>query len=196
MKFKSLRSFNMNFKPVIRNTPLLYTITILSCLDIMYMFQSNKFNALFVFFLTAMIMTYFSKNMMIILFFALVVTHIFRFGSTVSEGMESKPENKDDAEPKNKDDAEPKNKDDVEPKNKGKLVNDSNNVDDMVDKMIQNMSEEDKNELIEKKDEITGDFQEVLKLQETMVSNVKSLEPLLTKAESFMQRYGKYAEIQ
>ena len=182
MKFKSLRSLNMNFKPVLKNTPLLYTIALLSCLDVMYMFQSNKFNALFVFFLTAMIMTYFSKNMMIILFFALVVTHVFRFGSTVSEGMESKSKNDDVST------------NDTEPKNDAVENTDDENIDDVVDKMMQNMSEEEKTDLIEKKDEITEDFQEVLKLQETMVSNVKSLAPLLNKAESFMQRYGKYAQ--
>lgn len=186
MNLKSLRKFNISFKPVISNTPLLYAIALLSCLDIMYMFQSNKFNALFVFFLTAMIMTYFSKNMMIILFFALVITHIFRFGSNVSEGMESKNKGKTDEEDKNGDDDEESSED--KPKKKA-------DIDEVVDDMINNMTEDEKNEIIENKDEITKDFAEVSKLQETMVNNVKSLEPLLNKAEKFMNKYGKYAKI-
>lgn len=174
MNLKSLRKFNINFKPVISNTPLLYAIALLSCLDIMYMFQANKYNALFVFFLTAMIMTYFSKNMMVILFFALITTHIFRFGSNVSEGMESKnKETSDDEEASEK----------------------KADIDEVVDDMINNMTEDEKNEIIENKDEITKDFAEVSKLQETMVNNVKSLEPLLNKAEKFMNKYGKYAKI-
>jgi len=186
MNLKSLRKFNISFKPVISNTPLLYAIALLSCLDIMYMFQSNKFNALFVFFLTAMIMTYFSKNMMIILFFALVITHIFRFGSNVSEGMESKNKDNSDEEDKNGEDDEESSEDN--PKKKA-------DIDEVVDDMINNMTEDEKNEIIENKDEITKDFAEVSKLQETMVNNVKSLEPLLNKAEKFMNKYGKYAKI-
>jgi len=186
MNLKSLRKFNISFKPVISNTPLLYAIALLSCLDIMYMFHSNKFNTLFVFFLTAMIMTYFSNNMMIILFFALVITHIFRFGSNVSEGMESKNKDKSDEEDKNGDDDEESSED--KPKKKA-------DIDEVVDDMINNMTEDEKNEIIENKDEITKDFAEVSKLQETMVNNVKSLEPLLNKAEKFMNKYGKYAKI-
>ena len=186
MNLKSLRKFNISFKPVISNTPLLYAIALLSCLDIMYMFQSNKFNALFVFFLTAMIMTYFSKNMMIILFFALVITHIFRFGSNVSEGMESKNKDNSDEEDKNGENDEESSED--KPKKKA-------DIDEVVDDMINNMTEDEKNEIIENKDEITKDFAEVSKLQETMVNNVKSLEPLLNKAEKFMNKYGKYAKI-
>ena len=186
MNLKSLRKFNISFKPVISNTPLLYAIALLSCLDIMYMFQANKFNALFVFFITAMIMTYFSKNMMIILFFALVTTHIFRFGSNVSEGMETKNKDNSDVEDKNGDDDEESSED--KPKKKA-------DIDEVVDDMINNMTEDEKNEIIENKDEITKDFAEVSKLQETMVNNVKSLEPLLNKAEKFMNKYGKYAKI-
>lgn len=186
MNLKSLRKFNISFKPVISNTPLLYAIALLSCLDIMYMFQSNKFNALFVFFISALIMTYFSKNMMVILFFALVITHIFRFGSNVSEGMESKNKGKSGEEDKNGDDDEESSED--KPKKKA-------DIDEVVDDMINNMTEDEKNEIIENKDEITKDFAEVSKLQETMVNNVKSLEPLLNKAEKFMNKYGKYAKI-
>jgi len=142
------------------------------------MFQANKFNALFVFFLSAMIMTYFSKNMMVILFFALVITHIFRFGSNVSEGMESKNKEKPGEEEASED--KPKKNADI---------------DEVVDDMINNMTEDEKNEIIENKDEITKDFAEVSKLQETMVNNVKALEPILNKAEKFMNKYGKYAKI-
>lgn len=178
MNLKSLKKFNISFKPVISNTPLLYAIVLLSCLDIMYMFQSNKYNALFVFFLSAMIMTYFSKNMMVILLFALVITYIFRFGTNVSEGMESKKEEKTDEEEVSED--------------KPKKTTD---IDEVVDDMINNMTEDEKNEIIENKDEITKDFAEVSKLQETMVNNVKALEPILNKAEKFMNKYGKYAKI-
>lgn len=178
MNLKSLRKFNISFNPVISNTPLLYAIVLLSCLDIMYMFQANKFNALFVFFLSAMIMTYFSKNMMVILFFALVITHIFRFGSNVSEGMESKKKEKTGEEEEASED-KPQKAD----------------IDEVVDDMINNMTEDEKNEIIENKDEITKDFAEVSKLQETMVNNVKALEPILNKAEKFMNKYGKYAKI-
>ena len=182
MNLKSLRKFNISFNPVISNTPLLYAIVLLSCLDIMYMFQANKFNALFVFFLSAMIMTYFSKNMMVILFFALVITHIFRFGSNVSEGMESKNKEKTGEEEASEEASEDK------PKKKA-------DIDEVVDDMINNMTEDEKNEIIENKDEITKDFAEVSKLQETMVNNVKALEPILNKAEKFMNKYGKYAKI-
>lgn len=183
MNLKSLRKFNISFKPVISNTPLLYAIVLLSCLDIIYMFQANKINALFVFFLSAMIMTYFSKNMMVILFFALVITHIFRFGSNVSEGMESKKKEKNDVEEKSDEEAS----EDKPEKNA--------DIDEVVDDMINNMTEDEKNEIIENKDEITKDFAEVSKLQETMVNNVKALEPILNKAEKFMNKYGKYAKI-
>jgi hypothetical protein len=131
-------------------------------------------------------MTYFSKNMMIILFFALVITHIFRFGSNVSEGMESKNKDNSDEEDKNGEDDEESSED--KPKKKA-------DIDEVVDDMINNMTEDEKNEIIENKDEITKDFAEVSKLQETMVNNVKSLEPLLNKAEKFMNKYGKYAKI-
>lgn len=188
MNLKSLRKFNMDFRPVLKNTTVLYAIALISCLDIMYMFQTNKFNAIVVFILAAFVTSFFSKNMMVILFFALVLSHIYRFGANVSEGME----NKGDDEENKEEGKEDKEEGEV---SSTKSSNGSKNIDDVVDDMINNMSDEEKKEIVDKKDEITQDFAEVSKLQETMVNNVKSLEPLLNRAEKFMNKYGKYAKI-
>jgi hypothetical protein len=184
MNLKSLRKFNMDFRPVLKNTSVLYAIALISCLDIMYMFQINKFNAIVVFILAAFVTSFFSKNMMVILFFALVLSHIYRFGANVSEGMENKGDDEENKEGKEEGEV-----------SSTKSSNGSKNIDDVVDDMINNMSDEEKKEIVNKKDEITQDFAEVSKLQETMVNNVKSLEPLLNRAEKFMNKYGKYAKI-
>lgn len=188
LNFKKIRKFSINLKPVLHNKLVLYSVVLIAFLDVMYMLQINDFASVMIFLLSGFVTTFFSKNMMVILFVALIVSHIGRYGMRIGENMKNKEtmENKEEPEDGKDENKDENNKDEGKKEEKEKTGN------ELVDEMINNMSEEDKNELLEKKEEVEKDVNELAKMQETMISKVEVLEPILDKAENFMKKYGKY----
>lgn len=188
LNFKKIRKFSINLKPVLHNKLVLYSVVLIAFLDVMYMLQINDFASVMIFLLSGFVTTFFSKNMMVILFVALIVSHIGRYGMRIGENMKNKEtmENKEEPEDGKDENKDENNKDEGKKEEKEKTGN------ELVDEMINNMSEEEKNELLEKKEEVEKDVSELAKMQETMISKVEVLEPILDKAENFMKKYGKY----
>lgn len=189
LNFKKIRKFSINLKPVLHNKLVLYSVVLIAFLDVMYMLQINDFASVMIFLLSGFVTTFFSKNMMVILFVALIVSHIGRYGMRIGENMKNKEtmENKEEPEDGKDENEEENNKEEDNKEEKKEKTGD-----ELVDEMINNMSEEDKNELLEKKEEVEKDVSELAKMQETMISKVEVLEPILDKAENFMKKYGKY----
>jgi len=189
LNFKKIRKFSINLKPVLHNKFVLYSVVLIAFLDVMYMLQINDFASVIIFLLSGFVTTFFSKNMMVILFVALIVSHIGRYGMRIGENMKNKEtmENKEEPEDGKDENKDENNKDEGKKEEKKEKTGD-----ELVDEMINNMSEEEKNELLEKKEEVEKDVSELAKMQETMISKVEVLEPILDKAENFMKKYGKY----
>jgi hypothetical protein len=158
-----------NFKDLLHNRVILYAFVFITLLDLFYFAQIRDNMSIAVFVLVAFITTFFSKNMIVVLCIALVVTHILKFGvRTVSEGFAEGVDDDEDDEKK-----EGLENEDDEKEREG----------------LENKEEEEveglENEEVDKKD-----LEEFQLIQEKILGGMKEIDPLLTKAEGFIQKYS------
>ena len=80
-----------NFKFLLYNRIVLYFVFILAIGNLVYLGTSNDLTTIGIFALVGFLTSFFSKNMIVILCIALVVSAISKYGTSirVSEGMES-----------------------------------------------------------------------------------------------------------
>jgi len=94
--FKSLSKFipknKLNLKDVVQNKWLLYILCFIALLCIIFCACKKDYNSLFTFLLIGFIMSFFIKNMTIILGVSIALTYILKhkFISRYMEGMEDK----------------------------------------------------------------------------------------------------------
>jgi hypothetical protein len=170
------KKFNLN--PILHNRIVLYFIALLALLDMIYFLNANDLISFSTLILVGILASFFSKNMIVILVIALTITHILKYGNAayVSEGMENQEEKEDEEdeedskegyEEKSKDSTE-KNTDSTEKKSKGKS--------------------DEKIEYADLKSEY-ADFEGI---QGQIMDSMKKLDPLLSRAEGFIERFEKF----
>lgn len=174
-----------DFKDLLHNRVLLYGFLIVSLVHLFYYVNTGDMQSAAIFILIGFLTSFFSKNMLVILIIALVVTHIMKFGlRSVSEGMAGKEEEK--AGENDKDEKEKAGEEKKEGMKEGK---DTGATPKKATSDVNPMAEKDL-EGDKKKDYL--EFQE---LQNEIMSNMEKLEPLITKAESFVEKYQeKYGD--
>jgi hypothetical protein len=64
----------------------------MAVIDLMFFASSGDIRSLITLLIVGFLASFFSKNMIVILFTALVITHILKYGTKVSEGMENEEE--------------------------------------------------------------------------------------------------------
>ena len=153
----------MDFRNITHNRYILYFFLLLSLIDLFYFATVKDTTSIILFILVAVLTSFFSKNMIAILFVALIVTHIVKYGTTIAEGMENeeKKEEKDEKEEKEEKDEK----------------------------------EEKKEEKLEKEglqDFMKNDVKEFMETQNKILAGMAQLEPLMTKAEGFIEKFEKY----
>ena len=98
---KSVKNFKNSFfatsnNPIIHNKIILYIIFFISLADLFILLSENDIFSITIFILIGFLTTYFSKNMLIVLFISLVITNLFKYGSTITnEGFEEEEEEKE-----------------------------------------------------------------------------------------------------
>ena len=155
-------SINTNFKDLLHSRVLLYAFLAISLIDLFYFTQIRDNMSIAIFVLVGFMTTFFSKNMIVVLCIALVVTHILKFGirTVISEGFEEEEE------------------------------------DEVKENMETEEEEEDKENMENKEDEIVNDaekkkdFEEFQAIQDKILGGMKELDPLITKAEGFIEKYS------
>lgn len=82
--------FTQRNNPVIHNRYILYVFVFLSLSDLVILSSENDISSILMFFIIGFITSQFSKNMLIVLFIALTITNIFKYGTNIiphSENM-------------------------------------------------------------------------------------------------------------
>jgi|UniRef100_A0A6C0F365 hypothetical protein len=74
---------------ILHNRTVLYFVLFLAIANLLILAVGNEYKYISVFFLTGFVTSFFSKNMMVIMCIAMVITNILKFG-TVNEGFEGK----------------------------------------------------------------------------------------------------------
>jgi hypothetical protein len=166
---KNLLKMKYNLNPILHNRIVLYFIAILALFDLVYFLSLNDIKSFATLILVGILTSFFSKNMIVILVIAMAIVHIIKYGTSayVSEGLENKEDKKD-----KEDNDEDEDKEAMTDKKK-KPTDDSS---------------EDKIEYADLKSEYE-DFQGI---QEQIITGMKKIDPLLSRAENFINRFETY----
>lgn len=156
-----LSNLKYNFAPVLRNKIVLYVFLAMTLVQVLFFVNSGDMAAVITLGLIGFLTSFFSKNMIVIMFVALTVSSLLQYGirANAHEGLENQ---EGEQEPKNE---EPSQADEQK-------------------------SDEKKSEETPKKEE-TEEFAEV---QKQILAGVEKMEPLLQKAEAFMDKYQNKKE--
>lgn len=162
---------------------VLYSVFILSLINIYVLLLNQHFNALSVFFLTGVVVSAFSKNMIVILLSAMVVTNLVKeFAPTYYEGF-------DDDERKKKGDDEDGLENDQSDSSKMTLKED-------IDKVIENLEGVDPTKSGNKKDidEIKDNYSELLGIQKDLLTGIQNVATPLEQAEKIIEKLTQKME--
>lgn len=167
------------------NKWFLYLVLFSAVFDLFYFYGKGDMYALTIFFIIGFLASFFSKNMVVILILAIVLTHLIRYGKNLSEGFEDKEEDEafeDDEEKEGFEDKEEEEGFEEEEEKEGFEEEDKEEA----------FEEEDKEEGFEEDEEKEGfekdsGAQALAKNQQKLVESMKALEPMLAKAEGFLQ---------
>jgi hypothetical protein len=154
-----------NSNSILHNRVLLYALLILALLDLFYLANSRDFTSVTIFILIGLLTSFFCKNMIVILFVSICITHILKYPRSL-EGAENMNDDED------KDEKEHMENED------GK-------------------EEDDKKESMENKkntEEMTAEMKEFMEVQNKIIGGMAELEPLMQKAEGFIEKFEKYSK--
>jgi hypothetical protein len=182
----NLKKYKYNLNPILYNRVVLYFITLLALLDIVYFLGKNDVVSFCILILVGLLASFFSKNMVVILVIALCVTHVVKFGNAayVSEGME----NKEDSAPANKDAHTDAHKAAAPPK----VAAPAHAPKDPAHASDESPIENGKRSKEEALAELKNDYKEFEGIQNNILDSMQKIEPLLSKAEAFVEKFESY----
>ena len=147
------------------NKWFLYLVLFSAVFDLFYFYGKGDMYALTIFFIIGFLASFFSKNMVVILVLAIVLTHLIRYGKNLSEGFVG---------------------DEDEEEKEGFEEEDEEGFEGEEDDEKEGFEgeEEDDKDGFEDKD---SGAHALAQNQQQLVENMKALEPILAKAEGFLQ---------
>jgi hypothetical protein len=183
----NLKKYKYNLNPILYNRVVLYFITLLALLDIVYFLGKNDVVSFCILILVGLLASFFSKNMVVILVIALCVTHVVKFGNAayVSEGME----NKEDSAPANKDAHTDAHKPAAAPKPAAPPAHAPKDPAHASDESPVETGKRSKEEALA---ELKNDYKEFEGIQNNILDSMQKIEPLLSKAEAFVEKFESY----
>jgi sugar phosphate permease len=141
---------------ILHNRFLLYALLAVALIDVLYLLNTRDFTSVIVFILVAVLTTFFSKNMIIVLFVAICITYMLKHTKSL-EGLEDMEEEEDE------------------------------------EKEDENFEEKEKEEEIEvSTEQMTGEMKEFMEVQDKIIKRMTELEPLMQRAEGFIEKFEKY----
>jgi hypothetical protein len=182
---KSLLKINkkMDMGVIIHNRYVLYFLAVLAAIDLFYFAMIGDNMSAIIFILVGLLTSFFNKNMILVLTVALVTTHLLKYGTKIAEGLE----NQDSKEKPEESSESKENPESKEPKEKTEGMQEE-------DKKDEGKKDEDKkkDKLEENYENVQEDMKEFLKTQDKILAGMSQLEPLMAKAEAFVDKFEKY----
>ena len=204
MKFslKKLNKMKYNINPILYNRVILYFISFLAVVDIVYFISTNDFFSLLIFVLLGILTTFFSKNMIVILVISLSITHVVKYGNAAYEGFTEGGEDEDTSG--NEEDKKDKKKSTDTPSSSPSTpssttsstpssTTSSTPSSPSKDIITPTTSSKDMSKSSDKDfDELKKGQKDFENIGKDIMENVKKIEPLLDKAEAFINKYENY----
>ena len=162
---RKIWKFKYNFNPILQNQFVLYFLFLLALVQIVYFLNIWDLRSVIFFLIVGFLASFFSKNMIVILFITLALTNIMKYGVRPSlEDMENAEDEKEEEE------EEKTNENSEEEENTEPL---ENKKPDMK--------------------EVNKDLKEFDNLQKEIITGMKDIGSLLDKAEGFIEKFDKYS---
>ena len=193
LKYIIIYIYIMKFdlKDSMKDKRVLYIVLFLAVTNLVGFLMARNFNAVVIFLLVGFITTYFSRNMIVVMLVAMVVTNILSGVKIIKEGMENKEEEKNEDSEKSEDNSSEENKQgmttlspasiDNEKKAKKKPKVDYAGTLEAAYDNLDNLLSSDalKN--------MTDDTQRLAEKQKVLMGNIKKLEPMMQKAGAMLE---------
>lgn len=200
-KLDKLLKMKYNFNPLLHNQIVLYFFLFMTFVQIVLFVSKNDTMSIVLMCLIGLLTSFFSKNMIVILCIVLIVTNLLKQGLQKAgyEGFEEKSNSKEEVDSTTEEVDSKKDKEE-EPKKdktmqKDKTPSTKKETDDIDEYDIPNsneLSEKTKDEMKRQIDELKKDYPEFKELQDDLIEGLKKMDPLLDKAETFMNKYSQY----
>jgi len=167
-----------NYGSLLQNRFVLYFFCFIAIVDVLYFASTNDIQSFLTILIVGFLTSFFNKNMIVVLFMALTVTHVLRFGTNVSEGMTSKGREgmKETIDAGLKEVAESK-KDEDEP---------------ILEKELSPKEKKAKVDTDSLKESLKTDFKEFQTIQQDIIDGLQKIDPLLSRVEKFVEKYENY----
>ena len=175
-------------KSLLHNRWVLYALCIIALVNIVMYANVKDFNSVATLLIIGFLVSFFSKNMIIILAVSIFATYALNYvsSSSFAEGARNMKEGVDE---KTEDDEEEKTEDDEE--------STGSDIDDIASGESSNAENNTSLSVQEKKkvlyDNLQNDFQSFQKTQDAILKGMQEIDPLLTKAESFIQKFEHHS---
>jgi uncharacterized membrane-anchored protein len=176
----------------LKDKRVLYVVLFLAVTNLFGFLMARNFNAVVIFLLVGFIATYFSRNMIVILMIAIVVTNIVSGVKIIKEGMENnedkekKEKKDDDSEESSSDKKEekmttlsPASYDDEKKAKKKPKVDYAGTLEAAYDNLDNLLSSDALKNM-------TNDTQRLAEKQKLLMGNIKKLEPMMQKATAML----------
>jgi FtsZ-interacting cell division protein ZipA len=150
--------------------------------------------------LVGVLTSFFSKNMIVILCVVLTITHLLKRGLK-KEGFEDTKDAKETKEkvesPKEesgskKEETDPKKDETQQKKAEAGSKKDESPMDEYDIPNSNERSEKTKDEMKRQIEDLKKDYPAFKELQDDLLEGLKKMDPLLDKAEAFMNKYSQY----
>lgn len=181
---KSLLKINkkLDMGIIVHNRYVLYFLAVLAAIDLFYFAMVGDNMSAIIFILVGLLTSFFNKNMILVLTVALVTTHLLKYGTKVAEGLENQ-DSTEDPKTKEPNDA---NENPEDTKDKKESTESKEKTEGMEDE------EKKEDKLEENYENVQEDMKEFLKTQDKILAGMSQLEPLMAKAEAFVNKFEKY----
>lgn len=176
-------------KEVLHNRGVLYAMCLIALMQIIMYGNVRDFNSIITLLIVGFLASFFSKNMIVVLGLAISVTYILNFvpSRMISEGAENMKEGIDEP---------------VSSENPTDSADSKNSTNASVSEIADSASSsaesatapspEEKKKMLY--DNLKNDFKDFQKIQDSILTGMKDIDPLLAKAESFISKFEHYSK--
>ena len=167
-------------KWLLYNRVVLYILCILALVNVVMYANVKDVNSIVTLLIIGFLVSFFSKNMIVILGVAIGVTYLLNYTSIkmISEGAENMKEDE-------------KTEEEATEENPEEEATEEEATEEKPEDDETPETDEDKKKMF---NELQTDFKDFQKIQDSILSGMKEIDPLLTKAETFIEKFEHYGK--
>lgn len=172
-------------KRLMYNRGVLYALCFLALFNLIMYANARDFNSVITLLIVGLLVSFFSKNMIVVLAVAIGATYLLNYTSVklISEGAENmKKEGVQSGEEPIEETSEEtsgETSEETTGETSGETSEETPDTDEDKKKMY---------------DALQTDFKDFQKIQDSILTGMKEIDPLLTKAETFIEKFEQYGK--